>query len=131
MGFFKKLKLAIWLIFNRDKYSEYIRDRNKKLIIFNRYYDNDDGELCLLVLTDTGEVLKNITIQDGMLEEAKQVFGEEIKLIYNGAFDCDYEIITIMPDDILPERFERAGELYLANKSSGKLTGQDEFEFNF
>jgi hypothetical protein len=119
MNIFTKMKLGLWFTFNKGKYLEYVDSLNNKLVIFNKFFrDNDKWNLT--VITSTGEVLHHLSILEGKLEDTIHLFSQEMKSLYNGAFECDYDIVNIMPEDSQPPLFRKAADLFLAQKEREK-----------
>jgi hypothetical protein len=105
IGFFKKVKLGIWFLFNKDKYLEYIDSLSTKLVIYNQWVYVPETGWEIYILTSNGELLQHSSIMEGKEEEAKQLYSQDVKSFYNGAFDCDYKIVDVYPEDVRTKEF--------------------------
>jgi hypothetical protein len=115
IGFFKKVQLAVWFMFNKDKYLAY-SNSNKKLTVFNKWwFDEETSTWYISVLTSTGEFLQHSSIAEGKLEEARQFYNQDAKLIYNGGFDCEYEIVNVENEGERPKGYAEASAIVQAN----------------
>ena len=130
MSIFNKIKLAVWLLFNTKSYAEYVKAVNQKLTIFNRFYKTQDGSIGLIVLTSTGEVLKNIEIVDGTLTEALHIFTQDVKVAYN-TFGQDYTIVNVMFNDKEPELYRIAANIAIENEKKEKHNASPSHNFIF
>lgn len=111
IGIIKKIKLGIWLLFNKDKYLDYIDSLSRNLLIYNKWSFCEESGWSLTIITSTGEIFqKDMSIADGRLEEAKQIFTQDVKIMYNGAFDCPYEIVNVLPNEPEPKGYRAAAD---------------------
>jgi hypothetical protein len=115
IGYFTKVKLGIWFLFNKSRYLEYVESLNHKLVIFNKWFFDDETSTWYLdIMTSNGEHLQHSAIKEGKLEFARQFYGQEAKVIYNGTFGCNYDLVTIEDGEFNLE-YNKAYELYLAS----------------
>lgn len=121
MDFLQKLKLMIWFFFNKHKVHEYLEFANSKITIYNKIaFVEEMQSLYLVVLTSEGELLGHTAIDD--LEGAKQFWSEQMKVHYNDFYIGGYDIVNIMPDDVVPEGFAAAANILKANHPNGYCT---------
>jgi hypothetical protein len=80
VNIFTKVKLGLWFLFNKGKYLEYLDSLNHKLLILNKFYQ-DNGTWNLTVISSTGEVLQHLSILDGKLDEAVHLFSQDMKTL--------------------------------------------------
>jgi hypothetical protein len=112
IGFFTKVKLAIWVYFNKKKLQNYLEFMDSHVTIYNHFRQHDDGETTLAVLTSEGELLVSIVIEEGKLDEVRQLYAEEMKPNYYEYYQNRFTIETLMPDDMTSQGYIDAYNLF-------------------
>jgi len=115
----RTLKIWFWYLFNRDKVEAYIK--NPKITIFNRFWYEEETDIWhLTVITSNGDVLNSLSIKKGKLEDTKQIFTQDMKIVYNNTFE-NYNIVNVIDGEKEPELYRKAADIVIEKEKEGKL----------